>query len=117
MQFSLGRFVLFVCTYLMALPIFAAESVELSHYAMRLNTLYCCGGLMLLIFIILMYALVTLRKSKGNNADHFHKCLGIEILWTLTPFLISIALVMPSYLALQHEDRAHQVPVLSNVIK
>lgn len=57
---------------------------------------YICCVIGALTFSVLIYSLIRFRKSKGATAAHFHEHLGVEILWTVIPTLILVALATPA---------------------
>ncbi len=48
------------------------------------------------VFAYLIYSIVAFRKSQGAESAHFHENTTVEILWTVIPFLILIAIAVPS---------------------
>ncbi len=75
-----------------------------SHEIWRLHMagFYVCCAIGALVFSVLIYSLIKFRKSKGAKAVHFHEHLGVEILWTVIPFLILVALAVPATIVLAH---------------
>ena len=71
-------------------------------YHLHMIALYVCCAIGVLVFGMLFYCLIRFRRSKGAVAAHFHEHLGIEILWTLIPCLILIALAIPATLVLKN---------------
>jgi cytochrome c oxidase subunit 2 len=63
---------------------------------------YICCVIGALTFGALFYSLFSYRKSKGALAAHFHEHIGIEILWTVIPTLILIALAIPATMVLKN---------------
>ncbi len=76
----------------------------LSHqiYWLHMAGFYVCCVIGVLVFGVLIYSLIKFRKSKGAQAVHFHEHLGIEIIWTVIPFLILVALAVPATIVLAH---------------
>ena len=52
--------------------------------------------LAIIIFGLMILALIRHRQSKSPTPRPFHKRLGHEILWTLIPILMIIALAFPA---------------------
>jgi cytochrome c oxidase subunit II len=111
MQRSLSRLILFISFCFFAITAYATPGINMprgvtpvSHeiYALHMACLYICCVIGALTFGVLLYSLVKFRKSKGAKAAHFHEHLGIEILWTVIPTLILVALAIPSTIVLKH---------------
>ena len=71
---------------------------EISHQVYNLHMLvfYVCCVIGLLVFGVMFYSVFAHRKSKGHKASNFHESTTVEILWTLAPFVVLIALAMPA---------------------
>ncbi len=65
-------------------------------YQLHMAIFYICVGIGILVFGVLFYSLFKHRKSKGAVAAHFHEHLGIEILWTVIPFVILVIMAVPA---------------------
>lgn len=52
------------------------------------------------VFAVLSYSLYAHRKSKGHKAADFHDNTKVEIVWTIVPALILIAIAFPATSAL-----------------
>jgi len=48
------------------------------------------------VFGALFYTMYAHRKSKGHQAAQFHEHLGLEIFWTIIPFLILVGMAVPA---------------------
>jgi cytochrome c oxidase subunit 2 len=70
-------------------------------YNLHMACFYICCVIGALTFGVLIYSLVMFRKSKGAKAAHFHEHLGVEILWTIIPTLILVALAIPATIVLK----------------
>ena len=58
--------------------------------------LVICTVVFILVFSVMFYSIWKHRKSKGHKAATFHDSLTVEVAWTLTPFLIVIAMAWPA---------------------
>lgn len=76
----------------------------LSHqiYNLHMAAFYVCVGIGVVVFGVLIYSLIAFRRSKGAKAVQFHEHLGVEILWTVIPFIILVALAIPSTIILKN---------------
>jgi len=48
------------------------------------------------VFGVMFYSIFKHRKSKGAVSATFHESVGVEIAWTVVPFLIVIAMALPA---------------------
>ena len=51
-----------------------------------------CAG----VFAVLIYSLITHRKSKGAVPATFHESTTVEIIWTTIPFLVLVGMAVPA---------------------
>jgi cytochrome c oxidase subunit 2 len=65
-----------------------AEQIHWLHYAVM--------GICIIIFVgvfgVMFYSILKHRKSVGHKPANFHESLGVEIAWTVIPFVIVIAM-------------------------
>jgi cytochrome c oxidase subunit 2 len=111
MQHFLSRLFLFISFSFFALTAHATEGINMpygvspiSHqiYDLHMAAFYICCVIGTLTFGVLFYSLIKFRKSKGAKAAHFHEHLGVEILWTVIPTLILVALAIPATIVLKN---------------
>jgi cytochrome c oxidase subunit 2 len=55
-----------------------------------------CLAIFLAVFGVMFYSIWAHRKSKGHKAATFHEHVGVEIAWTVVPFLIVIGMALPA---------------------
>lgn len=65
-------------------------------YQLHLTLLWICIAIGLVVFGVLFYALLFHRKSKGAVPAQFHEHLGIELAWSILPFIILILMAIPA---------------------
>jgi cytochrome c oxidase subunit II len=58
--------------------------------------LIVCTLIFVAVFGVMFYSIVKHRKSKGAKSANFHESVGVEIAWTVVPFLIVIAMALPA---------------------
>ena len=58
--------------------------------------LIICAVIFIGVFGVMFYSILMHRKSKGAVAAKFHEHVGVEIAWTVIPFLIIIAMAVPA---------------------
>jgi cytochrome c oxidase subunit 2 len=61
---------------------------------MLIFTICCVIGVA--VFAVLFYTLVAHRKSVGHKAAHFHEHVGVELAWTIVPFIILVLMAFPA---------------------
>jgi cytochrome c oxidase subunit 2 len=71
---------------------------EIGHKIFDLHMLvfWICVVTGIGVFAYLIYSIVAFRKSQGAESSNFHENTTVEILWTVIPFLILIAIAVPS---------------------
>jgi len=69
----------------------AAEQQWLHYYLMVI-----CSVIFVGVFGVMFYSIFKHRKSKGAKAANFHESVGVEIAWTVVPFLIVIGMALPA---------------------
>lgn len=95
MRQRITQFLLFMGFSFIAHGIYAAMSVSDHHEIIDGYTLafYVCCSIAVFVFGVLIYSLIKFRRSR---ATHFHKHLSIEIIWTMVPFILLVALIWPA---------------------
>jgi cytochrome c oxidase subunit 2 len=58
--------------------------------------LIVCTVIFIAVFGVMFYSVWKHRKSRGARAAHFHESTTVEILWTIVPFFIVIAMALPA---------------------
>lgn len=65
-------------------------------YDLHMLIFYICCAIALIVFGVMFYSIFHHRKSKGAVAAHFHESTKVEILWTVIPIIILIAMAIPA---------------------
>lgn len=75
---------------------------EISHevYDLHMMVFYICCAIGVLVFGAMIYSIFAHRKSKGAKAANFHHSTAVEIVWTIIPFVILIAMALPAAVTL-----------------
>jgi cytochrome c oxidase subunit 2 len=70
----------------------------ISHdmYNLHMIAIWVCAAIGVGVFGVMFYALIYHRKSKGHKAAYFHEHLSLEIIWSVIPFIILVALAVPA---------------------
>jgi len=81
-------------------------------YSLHMIVLRICVGIGILVFGMMAYSIINHRKSKGAVAADFHESTTVEILWTLIPLAVLIAVAIPATATLLDlEDAATKADV------
>lgn len=70
----------------------------ISHdiFHLHMTIFWICTAIAVVVFGVMFVAVLKHRKSKGHQASHFHESTAVEIIWTIIPFLILIAMAIPA---------------------
>jgi len=71
---------------------------SISHdiYKLHMTIFWICVGIGVVVFGVLLYGLVHHRKSSGAKAATFHSSLKVELIWSIIPFIILVAMAIPA---------------------
>ena len=69
-----------------------AEQIYSIHNLM----LVICLVIFVAVFGVMFYSILKHRKSVGHKAATFHESTTVEIIWTIVPFIIVIAMALPA---------------------
>jgi cytochrome c oxidase subunit 2 len=69
-----------------------ARNIAWLHWMMLIICLVIFVG----VFGVMFYSIWAHRKSKGAKAASFHEHVGVEVAWTVIPFLIVIGMALPA---------------------
>lgn len=69
-----------------------ARDVAWLHWMM----LIICLVIFIGVFGVMFYSIWAHRKSKGAKPASFHESVGVEVAWTVIPFLIVIGMALPA---------------------
>ncbi|MDY7540085.1 cytochrome c oxidase subunit II [Undibacterium sp. RTI2.1] len=65
-------------------------------YSLHNLMLVICLVIFVAVFGVMFYSIFKHRKSAGHKAATFHESTTVEILWTIVPFVIVIAMALPA---------------------
>ena len=65
-------------------------------YNLHMLIVYVCFAIFVVVFSIMFYSLYKHRKSVGHEAAQFHEHHVLEIIWTIIPAVILIAMAIPA---------------------
>lgn len=71
---------------------------DVSHdvYGLHRRVFLICCAIGVVVFGAMFWTILFHRKSVGAKAAHFHESTRIEVLWTIIPFIILIAMAIPA---------------------
>ncbi|HEY8023931.1 MAG TPA: cytochrome c oxidase subunit II [Burkholderiaceae bacterium] len=65
-------------------------------YSLHTLMMIICMVIFVAVFGVMFYSIFKHRKSVGHKAATFHESTTVEILWTIVPFIIVIAMALPA---------------------
>lgn len=71
-------------------------AISRETYRLHMLVIGICVIIGLGVYGVLLYSVFKFRKSKGAVASTFHHNTKLEVVWTVIPFLILIAIAIPS---------------------
>ena len=69
-----------------------AEEQHFLHWMM----LIICTVIFIGVFAVMFYSIWKHRKSQGARSANFHESVTVEVVWTVIPFIIVIAMALPA---------------------
>ena len=80
---------------LLNLPV-GVSSLSRNSYELHMILFWVCVAIGVVVFGIMFYSMIAHRKSKGHEPATFHESTKVELLWTIIPVFILIALAWPA---------------------
>lgn len=71
-------------------------SISRDIYSLHMMVFWVCVVIAVIVFGAMFYSVFVHRKSKGAVAAQFHESTKAEILWTLIPVVILVAMAIPA---------------------
>ncbi|MBD1556247.1 cytochrome c oxidase subunit II [Vibrio sp. S9_S30] len=65
-------------------------------YDLHMLIFYICVAIAVVVFGVMFYAIFKHRKSQGAVAANFHESTKVEVIWTVIPILILVAMAVPA---------------------
>jgi cytochrome c oxidase subunit II len=102
---GLGHRLLLMASLLMPGAAFAAKELNLQPpvtpiasqiFDLHLLITGVCAVIFVVVFSVMFYSIFAHRKSKGHKAAQFHENTMVEVIWTVIPFLILLAMAFPA---------------------
>ncbi|UTW11128.1 cytochrome c oxidase subunit II [Marinobacterium rhizophilum] len=73
-----------------------ATAIAREVYDLHMIIFWICVAIGVVVFGVMFWSIIHHRKSRGAQARNFHENTAVEILWTLIPFVILIAMAIPA---------------------
>lgn len=73
-----------------------ASVVSGAVFDLHMTIFWICVVIGVVVFGAMLWSIVAHRRSSGQKAAHFHENTTVEILWTVVPFLILVAMAIPA---------------------
>jgi len=79
---------------------------KISHeiYDLHMLVLWIVTIVGILVFGVMIYSIINHRKSKGVTPATFHESTMVEVIWTVIPFVILVAIAVPATKTLLEMD-------------
>ena len=65
-------------------------------YDLHMLIVYVCLAILVVVFGVMFYSIYKHRKSVGHEASQFHEHHLLEVVWTIIPAVILIAMAVPA---------------------
>lgn len=72
------------------------SDISLEVYDLHMLMFWICVVIGAVVFGVMFYSMVMHRKSAGAKPANFHENVKVEVLWTVIPFIILIAMAWPA---------------------
>ncbi len=69
-------------------------------YNLHMIILWVCVAIGVIVFGAMAVSIIAHRRSRGYEARQFHDNLTLEVVWTVIPFIVLVALAAPSTVVL-----------------
>ena len=73
-----------------------ASPIAAEAYALHWGILWVCVAIFVVVFGAMFWSIFKHRRSMGAKASQFHENTTIEVIWTIVPFVILIAMAYPA---------------------
>lgn len=65
-------------------------------FSLHMTILWICVAIGVVVFGVMFWSILAHRKSQGHKPANFHENTVVEILWTIVPFAILVAMAIPA---------------------
>lgn len=84
-------------------------SISRDIYGLHMMIFWVCVGIAVVVFGVMIWSMIFHRKSRGAVSSNFHESTAVELVWTLVPLAILIAIAFPAtkvLIDLENTERA-----------
>jgi len=94
-----------VCSFLFSMQTHAdwalnmtqgVTDVSRSVYSLHMQIFWICVVIGILVFSVMLWSIIHHRKSAGAKAEQFHENTAVELIWTIVPIIILVAMAVPA---------------------
>lgn len=71
-------------------------SVSRQVYGLHMQIFWWCVAIGVVVFGVMFYSIIVHRKSRGAKPSNFHENITLELIWTIIPILILVAIAFPA---------------------
>lgn len=75
---------------------YGVTKISQEQHALHTGMMILCTVIFLAVFAVMFYSIWKHRKSVGHKAANFHESVVVEVIWTIVPFVIVIAMALPA---------------------
>ncbi|EBA00870.1 cytochrome c oxidase subunit II [Marinobacter sp. ELB17] len=69
-------------------------------YGLHMTILWICVVIGVVVFGVMFWSIFAHRKSRGHKPANFHENTTVEVLWTIIPLVILVAMAIPATVTL-----------------
>ena len=69
-------------------------------YGLHMTILWICVAIGVVVFGVMFWSIFAHRKSRGHKPANFHENTTVEVLWTIIPLVILVAMAIPATVTL-----------------
>jgi cytochrome c oxidase subunit 2 len=73
-----------------------ASPMAQDAYDLHWGILWVCVGIFVIVFSAMFWSVFAHRRSKGAKAAQFHENFTIEVIWTVVPLVVLVAMAWPA---------------------
>ena len=77
------------------MPVGVTE-ISRSVFSLHMTIFWVCVAIAVVVFGVMFYSMFHHRKSRGAKSAHFHENTTVEVIWTVIPVAILVAMAVPS---------------------
>lgn len=73
-----------------------ATQTSSAIFDLHMTIFWICVVIGVVVFAAMFWSIIVHRRSTGQQAAHFHENTKVEIMWTIVPLLILVAMAIPA---------------------